>query len=50
MKAEVIMPLKQYAVLEVVDSTDKTWLEVIYKHEDIEIQGWVSRSMVKTVQ
>ncbi|MEW5669097.1 SH3 domain-containing protein [Pseudomonas putida] len=50
MKAEVIMPLKQYAVLEVVDSTDKTWLEVIYKHEGIEIQGWVSRSMVKTVQ
>jgi len=50
MKAEVIMPLKQYAVLEVVDSTDKTWLEVIYKHEDIEIQGWVSRSMVKTIQ
>lgn len=49
MKAEVIMPLKQYAVLEVVDSTDKTWLEVIYKHEDIEIQGWVSRSMVKTI-
>lgn len=50
MKAEVIMPLKQYAVLEVVDSSDKTWLEVIYKHEGIEIQGWVSRSMVKTVQ
>ena len=50
MKAEVIMPLQQYAVLEVVDSTDKTWLEVIYKHGDIEIQGWVSRSMVKTVQ
>lgn len=50
MKAEVIMPLKQYAVLEVVDSTDKTWLEVIYKHDGIEIQGWVSRSMVKTVQ
>ncbi|MFG0862801.1 SH3 domain-containing protein [Pseudomonas sp. CJQ_13] len=50
MKAEVIMPLKQYAVLEVVDSTDKTWLEVIYKHEYIEIQGWVSRSMVKTIQ
>lgn len=50
MKAEVIMPLKQYAVLEVVDSSDKTWLEVIYKHEGIEIQGWVSRSMVKTIQ
>ncbi|HDS1061820.1 hypothetical protein [Pseudomonas putida] len=50
MKVEVIMPLKQYAVLEVVGSTDKTWLEVIYKHEDIEVQGWVSRSMVKTVQ
>lgn len=50
MKAEVIMPLKQYAVLEVVDSTDKTWLEVIYKHEGIEIQGWISRSMVKTIQ
>ncbi|MNO62059.1 hypothetical protein D3C76_527250 [compost metagenome] len=50
MKAEIIMPLKQYAVLEVVDSNDKTWLEVIYKHEDIEIQGWVSRSMVKTIQ
>lgn len=49
MKADVIMPLKQYAVLEVVDSSDKTWLEVIYKHEDIEIQGWVSRSMVKAV-
>jgi len=50
MKAEVIVPLKQYAVLEVIDSSDKTWLEVIYKHEGIEIQGWVSRSMVKTVQ
>ncbi|GLH32737.1 hypothetical protein BR1R5_21240 [Pseudomonas sp. BR1R-5] len=50
MKAEVIMPLKQYAVLEIVDSSDKTWLEVIYKHEGIEIQGWVSRSMVKTIQ
>lgn len=50
MKAEVIMPLKQYAVLEVVDSSNKTWLEVIYKHEGIEIQGWVSRSMVKTIQ
>ena len=49
MKAEVIMLLKQYAVVEVVNSNDKTWLEVIYKHEDIEIQGWVSRSMVKTV-
>ncbi|WP_367599177.1 SH3 domain-containing protein [Pseudomonas fulva] len=50
MKSEVIMPLKQYAVLEVIDSSDKTWLEVIYKHEGIEIQGWVSRSMVKTIQ
>lgn len=50
MKAEVIMPLKQYAVLEVLDSSDRTWLEVIYKHEGIEIQGWVSRSMVKTIQ
>lgn len=49
MKAEVIMPLKQYAVLEVVNSSGKTWLQVIYKHEDIEIQGWVSRSMVKAV-
>lgn len=50
MKADIIMPLKKYAVLEVIDSSDKTWLEVIYKHEDIEIQGWVSRSMVKTIQ
>lgn len=49
MKSGVIMKLGQYAVLEVTDSSDRTWLQVIYKHDGAEVEGWVSRSMVRTV-
>ncbi|MFI7836974.1 hypothetical protein [Pseudomonas asiatica] len=49
-KSDVIVPLKQFATLEVVDSFGRIWLEVIYRHEGVEIRGWVTRSMVKTIQ
>lgn len=48
MKASIIMVLPIYSTLEVVDSIDRTWLKVAYKHGDLEIVGWVSRSMVRT--
>lgn len=49
-KSDVIVPLKQFATLEIVDSFGRIWLEVIYRHEGVEIRGWVTRSMVKTIQ
>lgn len=45
-KAEVIMMLPKFAVLEVIDSEDRDWLLVTYKHRGIEIEGWVSRKFV----
>ncbi|MBF6036818.1 SH3 domain-containing protein [Pseudomonas sp. P155] len=47
MKAEVIMALPKYAPLEVVDASNRDWLLVIYKHEGLEIEGWVSRKHVR---
>lgn len=47
MKGEVIMTLPKYAPLEVVDTTNRDWLLVSYKHEGIEIEGWVSRKYVR---
>ncbi|UUT21053.1 SH3 domain-containing protein [Pseudomonas sp. T8] len=47
MKAEVIMTLPRYAPLEVMDSTNRDWLLVSYKHEGLEIEGWVSRKYVR---
>lgn len=45
-KSEVIMTLPKFAVLEVIDSEDRDWLQVTYKHQGIEIEGWVSRKFV----
>jgi len=47
MKAEVIMTLPKFAPLEVIDSTNRDWLLVSYKHEGLEIEGWVSRKFVR---
>jgi ubiquinone/menaquinone biosynthesis C-methylase UbiE len=47
MKAEVILTLPKYAPLEVIDATNRDWLLVIYKHEGLEIEGWVSRKYVR---
>lgn len=47
MKAEVILEMRSFAVLEVVDSGNRDWLLVRYKHEDIYIEGWVSRKFVR---
>ncbi|SEJ77283.1 SH3 domain-containing protein [Pseudomonas sp. NFR16] len=49
LKSEVILTLDKYSILEVIDSTDRKWLQVMYKHDDAEIVGWVSRSMVRTI-
>ena len=46
MKAEVILTMRSFAVLEVVDSDNRDWLLVRYKHEDVYIEGWVSRKFV----
>jgi len=45
-KSEVILTLPKFAVLEVIDSEDRDWLLVTYKHQGIEIEGWVSRKFV----
>jgi hypothetical protein len=47
MKGEVIMTLPKYAPLEVIDTTNRDWLLVSYKHEGLEIEGWVSRKYVR---
>lgn len=49
MKREVIITLPKFAPLEVVDSDNRDWLLVIYKHEGIEIEGWVSRKFVRPI-
>ncbi|MET0778582.1 MAG: SH3 domain-containing protein [Pseudomonas mandelii] len=48
MKAEVIMTLPKFAPLELIDSTNRDWLLVTYKHEGLEIEGWVSRKYVRS--
>lgn len=47
MKSEVIMTLPKYAPLEVIETTNRDWLLVSYKHEGLEIEGWVSRKYVR---
>ncbi|SDZ23658.1 SH3 domain-containing protein [Pseudomonas sp. NFIX28] len=47
MKAEVILTLPKFAALEVIDSNNRDWLLVTYKHEGLEIEGWVSRKFVR---
>lgn len=49
MKEEVIMTLPKFAPLEVIDSANRDWLLVVYKHEGVEIEGWVSRKFVRPV-
>lgn len=49
MTSSVIMELPIYSVLAVLDSEDRTWMQVAYTHGDVEIVGWVSRSMVRSV-
>lgn len=49
MKREVIMTLPKFAPLEVVGSDNRDWLLVIYKHEGVEIEGWVSRKFVRPI-
>ncbi|MGF6707761.1 SH3 domain-containing protein [Pseudomonas frederiksbergensis] len=49
MKEEVILSLPRFARLEVIDSSNRDWLLVVYKHQDIEIEGWVSRKLVRSV-
>lgn len=44
-----ILPLPRSAVVEVLDSKGRNWIQVLYKHEGLEIVGWVSRSMVRTI-
>ncbi|MCU0118569.1 SH3 domain-containing protein [Pseudomonas sp. B2M1-30] len=46
-KADVILALPKFATLEVVDSNNRDWLLVTYKHEGLEIEGWVSRKFVR---
>jgi hypothetical protein len=47
MKADVILTLPKFAALEVIDSANRDWLLVTYKHEGLEIEGWVSRKFVR---
>jgi len=47
MKADVILTLPKFAALEVIDSTNRDWLLVTYKHEGLDIEGWVSRKFVR---
>lgn len=49
MKEEVILSLPRFAPLEVIDSSNRDWLLVIYKHQGIEIEGWISRKFVRPV-
>ncbi|WP_367374284.1 SH3 domain-containing protein [Pseudomonas lini] len=48
MKGDVILTLPKFATLEVIDSDNRDWLLVIYKHEGLEIEGWVSRKFVRS--
>jgi uncharacterized protein YgiM (DUF1202 family) len=49
MKEEVILSLPKFAPVEVIDSSNRDWLLVVYKHEGIEIEGWVSRKYVRAI-
>lgn len=49
MKEGVILSLPKFAPLEVIDSSNRDWLLVVYKHQGIEIEGWVSRKFVRPV-
>lgn len=44
-----ILPLPRSSVVEVLDSKGRNWVHVLYKHDGLEIVGWVSRSMVRTI-
>ena len=48
MKGDVILTLPKFATLEVIDSDNRDWLLVIYKHEGLEIEGWVSRKFARS--
>lgn len=47
-KSEVIMTLPKFAPLEVLDTSDRDWLLVSYRHQGLEIEGWVSRKLVRS--
>lgn len=47
-KSEVIMTLPKFSPLEVLDTSDRDWLLVSYRHQGVEIEGWVSRKLVRS--
>lgn len=49
MKEEVVLSLPRFAPVEVIDSSNRDWLLVIYKHQGIEIEGWISRKFVRPI-
>lgn len=49
MKEGVILSLPKFSPLEVIDSSNRDWLLVVYKHQGVEIEGWVSRKFVRPV-
>ncbi|MXR29000.1 SH3 domain-containing protein [Pseudomonas sp. PICF6] len=46
MQSKVIIDLLKYTPVEVLDSTDRTWLHVRYKHGGVRLEGWITRSYV----
>ena len=46
MKSKVIIDLRKYTPVEVLDSSDKTWLHVRYSHGGVKLDGWITRSYV----
>lgn len=46
MKSKVIIDLLKYTPVEVLDSTDRTWLHVRYSHGGVKLDGWITRSYV----
>lgn len=49
MKEGVILSLPKFAPVEVIDSSNRDWLLVVYKHQGVEIEGWVSRKYVRSI-
>jgi hypothetical protein len=47
LKSKVIMKLPVYSWVEVIDSKDRKWIRVAYKHEGREVVGWLTRGMAR---
>ena len=50
MKYPVILPLKKYAVVVVLNKIDRDWLMVTYEHEGYWLDGYVSTKFLNKVR